>query len=92
LDGLFTHFRLAGILDQIAGLVLGHFTYKDEGEPERIQETLRREAERIGVPCLAMAQIGHGIDQITVPVGAEALLYTSQQSLSLVTNSSALHL
>ena len=35
IDGMFTHLRLAGILEQIGGLVLGQFDYADPPRSKR---------------------------------------------------------
>jgi muramoyltetrapeptide carboxypeptidase len=73
-DGMFTHLRLAGVLSQIGGLVLGRFDHCDEMERWRIDGCLLREAERIGVPCVSGAPIGHFPEQIVVPHGILAEL------------------
>jgi muramoyltetrapeptide carboxypeptidase len=73
-DGMFTHLRLAGILSQLGGLVLGQFDHVDPAEQTRITACLQREAERIGVPCVSGAPIGHFPGQIIVPQGAQAEL------------------
>jgi muramoyltetrapeptide carboxypeptidase len=84
IDGMFTHLRLAGILDQIGGLVLGQFDYAaDAKEPRRITACLEREAKRIGVPCVSRAPIGHFAGQIVVPQGVAADLNASAGSLSI---------
>jgi muramoyltetrapeptide carboxypeptidase len=83
-DGMFTHLRLAGILEQIGGLVLGKFDHGEETERWRIEGCLKREAERIGVPCVAGAPIGHMPDQIIVPHGAGAELDAAEGSLKIV--------
>ena len=83
-DGMFTHLRLAGILDQIAGLVLGKFDHCEETERWRIEGCLKREAERIGVPCVADAPIGHMPEQIVVPHGARAELDAAEGSLKII--------
>ena len=83
IDGMFTHLRLAGILDQIGGLVLGQFDYAaDATEPRLIKACLEREAERIGVPCVARAHIGHFAGQIVVPQGVRAELDADAGRLS----------
>jgi muramoyltetrapeptide carboxypeptidase len=74
LDGMFTHLRLAGVLAQIGGLVLGQFDHIDAEEQVRIDACLLREAERIGVPCVSGAPIGHFPEQIVVPQGVQAEL------------------
>jgi len=70
-DGMFTHLRLAGILSQIGGLVLGQFDHPDPAEEKRIAGCLKREAERIGVPCVSGAPIGHFAGQVILPQGAQ---------------------
>ena len=84
-DGMFTHLRLAGVLAQIGGLVLGQFDYKaDAKEPRRIKACLQREAERIGVPCVSGAPIGHFPGQIIVPQGVQAELDADAGKLFLM--------
>jgi muramoyltetrapeptide carboxypeptidase len=83
IDGMFTHLRLAGILPQIAGLVLGQFDYEaDVHEPKRIHECLRREAERLGVPCVMGAPIGHFSGQVIIPQGVPGELDADAGSLA----------
>jgi muramoyltetrapeptide carboxypeptidase len=83
-DGMFTHLRLAGILSQIGGLVLGQFDHADAEEQGRITSCLQREAERIGVPCVSGAPIGHFPEQIIVPQGAQAELDANAGKLLLI--------
>lgn len=80
-DGMFTHLRLAGILPQIAGLVLGQFDHTDAEERVRIAACLQREAERAGVPCVSGAPIGHMVEQIMAPQGAMAELDAGEGQL-----------
>ena len=82
-DGMFTHLRLAGILDQIGGLVLGQFDHSNSEEEARITACLQREAEQIGVPCVSGAPIGHFLDQITLPQGVPATLHATEGTLKL---------
>jgi muramoyltetrapeptide carboxypeptidase len=83
-DGMFTHLRLAGILDQIGGLVLGQFDHTDPAEQNRVAQCLQREAEHIGVPCVSGAPIGHFPTQIIVPQGASAELDADNGTLQLL--------
>jgi muramoyltetrapeptide carboxypeptidase len=83
IDGMFTHLRLAGVLSQIRGLVLGRFDHSDAQEQGRINTCLRREAERIEVPCISGAPIGHFVEQIIVPQGVLADLDATGASLSI---------
>jgi muramoyltetrapeptide carboxypeptidase len=81
-DGMFTHLRLAGILSQIRGLILGHFDHGDEMEHWRIDGCLQREAKRMGVPTVSGAPIGHFPEQIIVPHGVQAELDADEGRLS----------
>jgi muramoyltetrapeptide carboxypeptidase len=74
--------RLAGILPQIGGLVLGRFDHPDAQEQARVTACLQREAERIGVPCVSGAPIGHFPEQILVPQGVQAELDADAGTLS----------
>jgi len=84
IDGNFCHLRLAGVLDKIAGLVIGQFDHAEAKEETRIAECLQREAERIGVPSVTGAPIGHFVEQITVPHGAQVEFDAEEQRLSLI--------
>ncbi len=81
-DGMFTHLRLAGVLDQIGGLVLGRFNHDDEMERWRIDGCLQREAGRLRVPAISGAPIGHFQEQIIVPHGVEAELDATEGRLT----------
>jgi muramoyltetrapeptide carboxypeptidase len=83
-DGNFCHLRLAGVLDQIAGLVIGQFDHPDATEEGRITTVLEREARRIGVPCVTGAPVGHFAEQITLPHGAQVEFLAEEQILRLV--------
>ena len=83
IDGMFCHLRLAGILSQIGGLVLGQFDHADPAEQARITTCLQREGERAGVPCVSGAPIGHFPEQIIMPQGAQARLDAAGLELML---------
>jgi muramoyltetrapeptide carboxypeptidase len=85
-DGMFTHLRLAGVLAQISGLVLGQFDHTDPAEQDRVTACLEREAKAIGVSCLAGAPIGHFPGQIVVPQGTQAELNADAGSLAIRAN------
>ena len=83
IDGMFTHLRLAGILPQIGGLVLGLFDHPNAQEQTRITACLQREAKRIDVPCVSGAPIGHFPGQIIIPQGAPAELDAGKRTLKI---------
>jgi muramoyltetrapeptide carboxypeptidase len=81
-DGMFAHLRLAGVLDQIAGLVLGRFDHTDPEEQARINAFLHEEALRIGKPCVSQAPIGHFPQQVVIPLGAQVELHAAARRVT----------
>jgi muramoyltetrapeptide carboxypeptidase len=75
LDRLWTQLRLAGVLDRIAGIVLGDFTGCEELQASYTSaEVLDELASALGVPCAAGFPIGHGDVNQPVPLGAQVRL------------------
>lgn len=71
LDRLFTHLRLAGITDQVAGFVLGDFTGCDDPEAGIEGPALMDElVAATGKPTIAGLPIGHADRHLAVPLGA----------------------
>jgi muramoyltetrapeptide carboxypeptidase len=75
LDRMWTHLRLAGVFERIAGLVLGDWTLCEEKDAEYTSlDVLRGLAEETGVPCAAGFAVGHGEVNQPVPLGVRARL------------------
>lgn len=73
LDRMWTHLRLAGLLDRIGGVALGDFT--DCDQPGLAGAALMEElAAALGKPTIAGLPIGHGPRHLAVPLGATAIL------------------
>jgi muramoyltetrapeptide carboxypeptidase len=76
LDGIFTHLRNAGLLDGVAGIVVGDLTTtRTEGLNDLSVEDIVEELfGPLGVPVVFGLPIGHGKHHATVPFGALATL------------------
>lgn len=75
-DRMLTSLALAGVLERVAGVLLGDFT---RCEPQRdgrtVDEVLRERLGDLGVPVLGGLPIGHGDEEnLEVPLGALAEL------------------
>jgi muramoyltetrapeptide carboxypeptidase len=77
-DRNLTQMRQAGLLDGVAGVVVGRFTaasgFGDEFSPE---ELLERVFENPDVPLIARFDFGHTDPKITLPLGADCSVDTS---------------
>jgi len=86
LDRLLTHWRLCGVLQQLAGLALGRFDDCDDpdGEGFSCEQVLRERTAGLGIPVLAGLPVGHGsAGNAALPLGAWARLDATGGSLSL---------
>jgi serine-type D-Ala-D-Ala carboxypeptidase len=90
IDRYLSQLRLAGVLDQVAGVVLGQFTPPEKGgKPDDGPETQRVLREYFGslkVPVLANFPVGHVPHNVTLPHGALAELDADKGTLKILEN------
>lgn len=86
-DRILAHLRDAGLLDRLAGLVVGHFTdlRRSTGDGARsFHEVLLDYIEPLGIPAAFGFPIGHVDDQWTLPLGVTARLDATAGTLTLL--------
>jgi muramoyltetrapeptide carboxypeptidase len=75
LDRMWTHLRLAGVLDRVRGLALGEFTEcEDPKAAFTSQDVLWSLVAETGLPCVGGLPIGHGAVNVPVALGTRARL------------------
>jgi muramoyltetrapeptide carboxypeptidase len=79
IDRMFSQLRLGGYLDGLSGVILGSF--EDCGVAEELHEIVKKVFQDRPIPILAGFDMGHGKDNITLPVGLEADLDTQDRCL-----------
>lgn len=79
LDGMLTHLLRAGWFDRVAGIVLGSWV----GCGDDALGTVCSRLEPLGVPLLADLPFGHGVPQLTIPLGVEAELDAEAGTLTV---------
>jgi muramoyltetrapeptide carboxypeptidase len=85
IDRMWTHLVLSGLLDGVAGIVLGEFTACEEKDADySCAEVLTELASSLGVPCVAGFPIGHGDLNHPVPLGARVRLDASTRTLAFL--------
>jgi muramoyltetrapeptide carboxypeptidase len=81
-DRMLTQLRRSGYLDGVAGIITGTFT--DCGPVEDIEAILTERLAGLGVPMIAWANIGHGGQFQTFPIGIAAELDADARTLRLL--------
>lgn len=74
LDRAFQSLRLAGVLDGIAGVVIGHLTRCDDDKGGKGRKVLEDLFGSLGVPVVSGAPVGHEDDNHAVLLGAPVRL------------------
>jgi len=76
IDRMLSQLRLGGHLDKVAGVVLGSF--HDCGSLEHVYSIVEDAFSHTDVPILAGFELGHGTENMTIPIGIEADLDTEK--------------
>lgn len=85
IDRMWTHLRLAGILDRVVGLALGDFTDCEEPDGEfTLRDVLWGLVAETGLPCVSDLPIGHGAVNVPVPLGTRVRLDGGTGTLSFL--------
>jgi muramoyltetrapeptide carboxypeptidase len=75
-DGFLAHLRNAGLLDEVAGIVVGDIKMKWSGGIAELsaEDMVEELLAPLGVPLVFGMPVGHGKHHATVPLGATATL------------------
>ncbi|MEB3159198.1 MAG: LD-carboxypeptidase [Synechococcus sp.] len=87
LDRMLTHWRLTGVLQQLAGIGFGRFSDCDDDEADGFswREVLQERSGDLGIPVIADLPIGHGSEgNAALPIGHMARLDGDRGVLSLL--------
>jgi muramoyltetrapeptide carboxypeptidase len=80
-DRMLTHLLLSGRLAHLSALVIGQM--EDCGEQEIIHSLLQERLGRLRIPVVTGLPVGHGLENISVPLGLPALLDTKRMVLEI---------
>ncbi|WP_225323084.1 LD-carboxypeptidase [Synechococcus sp. RSCCF101] len=85
-DRMLTQWRTSGLLDGVAGVACGRFSWTGEAEPGdfSMSEILEERLGDLGVPLVLDLPLGHGLPNQALPLGVPARLDGSQGRLSLI--------
>jgi|SoiMethySBSTD1v2_1073268.scaffolds.fasta_scaffold549654_2 muramoyltetrapeptide carboxypeptidase len=82
-DRLLTQLLRSGALAGAAGYVLGQLTREGPSDGRTALEVVRERLAPLGVPIVGGFQVGHGDEQLTVPLGAPATLDPAAARLTI---------
>lgn len=82
IDRMLTQLRRSGYLDGVAGIITGSFV--NCGEPADIQAILDERLGSLGVPMISAANLGHGGQNQTYPIGVAAELDADARTVRLL--------
>ncbi|MEV1289293.1 LD-carboxypeptidase [Micromonospora sp. NPDC049679] len=82
-DRMLTHLRRSGALRGVAGVAIGQFTRCADEWPVDVTDVLTEGLADLGVPVLGGLPIGHGVGQLTVPLGVPATLDATAGTLTI---------
>jgi muramoyltetrapeptide carboxypeptidase len=76
IDRTLTQLALAGVLDELAGVVVGDLVRCEEpdGSGPGPEDVITERLERLAVPLCFGLPVGHGARNLALPIGAPALL------------------
>jgi len=81
LDRMLTHLLLSGRLDRLSALAIGQIV--DCGEKELVFNLLKERLRGLDIPVVVGLPIGHGVENISLPLGLPAILETERMLLKL---------
>ncbi|GAB3558576.1 S66 peptidase family protein [Spirosoma fluminis] len=87
-DRMITHLKLAGVLNQVAGIVIGKCTSCEPGSGGygslTLEDVLTEHIGPLNVPAFAGSMIGHIADKFTVPLGISAEIDADRGTIRLL--------
>ena len=85
-DRMLSQLRLAGVLDDVAGVVAGSFSSNDPSDAKELDRVLKDYLGRLKVPVIMRFPVGHTPLNATLPHGGLAELNADSGRLRLIEN------
>jgi muramoyltetrapeptide carboxypeptidase len=79
IDRMLTHLLVSGELEKCAGLMVG--TFEECGDPASVIDLVRERCSALSMPIVTGLPVGHGEQNVPLPIGARAVLDTGTMSL-----------
>lgn len=91
IDRFLSQLKLAGIFENVNGIILGKFTRRSDEPPDdpesfSMREVLEQYFSELDVPVIANYPVGHYKDNISLPIGVPAELDADNKIIRLLTS------
>jgi muramoyltetrapeptide carboxypeptidase len=83
-ERMLTHLKMAGKLDDVAGVLFGDFTDCDSDGPRDIKQVILDLFGDAGYPVVMGMRAGHGDENLTLPFGVQMILDANAATLQLL--------
>lgn len=80
IDRMFTQLKLMGVIDNLAGIVLGEFI--NCGEVKAVHARLKELVDGLNIPVLTEFPSGHAYTNMMMPLGAPCILDSAAKTLA----------
>jgi muramoyltetrapeptide carboxypeptidase len=88
IDRMFAQLFNAGVLNSLAGLVLGKFTDCIPSDPKEphltLDQILEEYSAKISCPVMSNFQYGHIQRKLTIPIGLRTILDTKRNKITVI--------
>ena len=85
-DRMLSQLRLGGVLDQVSGVILGDFTYKNGSEQKQMEAVFHDYFDKAKYPVVWNFPVGHIANNATLPQGVMVELDADTGSLKILEN------
>lgn len=85
-DRMLSQLKLAGVLDQLAGIIVGRFTSQDPGDADEFDRIFKEYFSAMRIPVIHRYPIGHVAKNGTLPHGALVELDANRCEVRLLEN------
>jgi muramoyltetrapeptide carboxypeptidase len=83
IDGDLNHLKLAGKFDRVKGIIFSEMNRCMHGRKNEVKKYLRRYFRDMEIPILFGLPSGHGVENITLPLGIRAKISSDPARLVL---------
>lgn len=85
-DGMISQLDLAGVFDQVAGVIFGQFELcanRNPNHKDTVEDVINEWSTRLKVPCIKDFPYGHGTKNCVLPIGANVILDADNATLTI---------